>query len=69
VYYNDFVTAKASGNAGTKVFNQLFLGAASWSAGAYSFDGYVAEILIKAGADSAANRAQMRSYFSARYQI
>lgn len=69
VYYNDFATAKASGNAGANAMDRITVGASSWNLGAYSFDGYVAEILVRSGADSAAIRAQNRAYFLARYGI
>jgi hypothetical protein len=69
VYHNNFSTAVATGNPGSNPMTQLYVGAASWSPGAYAFNGYVAEIIIRAGVDSSTTRILIRNYFANRYNI
>jgi hypothetical protein len=69
LYYNNFTTAAAAGNPGTDDLTQLWVGTASFAVGSYLWNGYMAEILIRSGADSAATRARIRSYFSGRYGV
>ena len=69
LYYNNFVTPGVSGDPGADNLTQVCLGDGAFSLGAYPWNGYVAEILIRAGADSAATRTRMRNYFAGRYKL
>jgi hypothetical protein len=70
LYFNDFTTARTTGNDGTSAQQSLTVGSKSAFGGIGNYwDGTIAEIIGYSGLLSATAKAQLRQYIRGRYAI